>query len=116
MLSNKLVLILLKKAKIEENQKANELEKFQEKKLIQEIKHFCVEVISTKGFEDSQVTSGGVLLEEINLNTMESKKVPGLYIIGELLDLTGDCGGYNLGICFRTALVAGEAIRGEKDA
>ena len=116
LLPNKLVPIFLKKAKINENQKANELQKLEEEKLIQEIKHFSVEVISTKGFEDSQVTSGGVLLEEINLNTMESKRVPGLYIIGEVLDLTGDCGGYNLGICFRTALVAGEAIRGEKNA
>ena len=84
--------------------------------LIKRIKHFMVEVIETKGFDDSQVTSGGVLLDEINLTTMESKKEKGLYLIGELLDLTGDCGGYNLGICFRTAILAGESLRGEKDA
>ncbi|MBQ8132784.1 MAG: aminoacetone oxidase family FAD-binding enzyme [Bacilli bacterium] len=84
--------------------------------LIERMKHFQVQIIGTKGFDDAQVTSGGVLLEEINLNTMESLKEKGLYLIGELIDLTGDCGGYNLGICFRTAIIAGESIRGEKDA
>ncbi len=84
--------------------------------LVKRIKHFLVEVIDTKGFDDAQVTSGGVLLDEINLNTMESKKEKDLYLIGELLDLTGDCGGYNLGICFRTAITAGESIRGDKHA
>ena len=84
--------------------------------LIKRLKHFVVEVIDTKGFDDAQVTSGGVLLDSINLDTMESLKEKGLYIIGELLDLTGDCGGYNLGICFRTAIIAGESIRGDKHA
>jgi len=61
------------------------------------------------------VCSGGVSLEEINLSTMESKLIKNLYIIGELLDITGDCGGYNLGVAWRTGLLAGTAIRGNND-
>ena len=63
----------------------------------------------TKSFNESQVSSGGVSLEEINLKTMESKLVKNLYITGELLDITGECGGYNLGIAWKeTACKAGD--------
>ena len=59
---------------------------------------------------NGQVTSGGIPLEEVNLSTMESKLVEGLYITGELLNIVGDCGGYNLGNAWITALKAGDAI------
>ncbi|MEG0830106.1 MAG: NAD(P)/FAD-dependent oxidoreductase [Anaerovoracaceae bacterium] len=55
---------------------------------------FCVS--SLGGFNKAMVTAGGVSLDEINLKTFESKKYPGLYIIGEALDVDGDTGGYNL--------------------
>jgi len=59
------------------------------------------------------VCSGGVSLEEINLSTMESKLIKNLYIIGELLDITGDCGGYNLGVARKTQLLAVTYIKGK---
>ena len=69
--------------------------------------NFKVKIIDTKSFLDAQVTSGGVSLEEINLENMESKLVSNLYFVGEVLDLDGDCGGYNLTISFITGLLAG---------
>jgi len=68
------------------------------------------EIIGTNGFEQAQVTRGGVPLFEINTDTMESKKVPGLYITGELLDIDGMCGGYNLHFAWITGMLAGEGV------
>lgn len=60
-------------------------------------------------WEDAQVTAGGVPLSEICLDTLESKKCLGLYLVGELLDVDGDCGGYNLHWAWSTGILAGEA-------
>ena len=60
-------------------------------------------------FEKAQVCQGGVKLTEVNEN-FELKKVDGLYVIGELLDVDGDCGGYNLGFAFLSAIYVGEDI------
>ncbi len=59
---------------------------------------------------NGQVTSGGIPLDQVNLYTMESLFVEGLYITGELLNVVGDCGGYNLGNAWITGLKAGDAI------
>ena len=64
-------------------------------------------VIGSKSFSDSQVTAGGVNTNEINSQTMESKIVKGLYIVGELLDIDGDCGGFNLQWAWSSGYVAG---------
>lgn len=109
LLNAKLVEIILEEANLKQELWSS-LEYNKKKKLIELLKSFKVEVVATKTFEEAQVTSGGVYLEEINLDTMESKIIPNLYIIGELLDLTGDCGGYNLGIAWRSGIVAGMTI------
>ena len=109
LLNSKLVEIILEEANLKQELWSS-LEYNKKKKLIELLKSFKVEVVATKTFEEAQVTSGGVYLEEINLDTMESKIIPNLYIIGELLDLTGDCGGYNLGIAWRSGIVAGMTI------
>ena len=84
---------------------------FGEKQLLCEnLKHFPVEIIDTKGFDYGQICSGGVRLNEINSNTMESKKVKGLYVVGELLDLNGICGGYNLTTCWISGILAGRSL------
>lgn len=83
--------------------------------LLENILNYRVNIIKTKDYSEAQVCSGGVMLSEINLKTMESLLVKDLYIIGELLDLTGECGGYNLGIAFRSGLVAGQHIGGQND-
>lgn len=67
------------------------------------IKHYTFKVIDTYGFKNSQVTRGGVTLSEVNLKTNASLKQANLYILGELLDIDGTCGGYNLHYAFNSA-------------
>jgi hypothetical protein len=57
------------------------------------------------------VTRGGVALDGVNLKTMESKIIPNLYFAGEVLDIDGDSGGYNLQAAFSTGFLAGQSIR-----
>jgi len=66
------------------------------KKIVKTIKNLEFNIIDTKGFETCEVCAGGINLSEINLNNMESKYQNDLYFIGEVLDVDGDCGGYNL--------------------
>ena len=61
------------------------------------------------GFEYAQVTCGGIPLNEINMKTMESNLVSGLFITGELLDVDGKCGGYNLHFAWASGMAAGYA-------
>ncbi|MBR5926722.1 MAG: NAD(P)/FAD-dependent oxidoreductase, partial [Firmicutes bacterium] len=67
-------------------------------------------VTGTKGWPDAQVTAGGVELSEVNPCTMESKLVPGLYFAGEVLNVDGPCGGYNLSFAFASGMLAADAI------
>lgn len=106
-LNYKLISVILKKGQNLIWDECNNKEReFIKKNLLS----YMVEVVDTKSFNYSQVTLGGVSLLEVNLETMESKKVKDLYITGELLDITGDCGGYNLTIAWITGLIAGECL------
>ena len=109
-LNYKLVKVLLKISSISEDKKYSEITNKQKEDLINNLFNYRVNIIGTKSFDNSQVTKGGLDLNEINPLTMESKKVKGLYVVGELLDLDGDCGGYNLTIAFVTGLIAGTNI------
>ena len=71
---------------------------------------FKIEIIGTKGFDKCQVCSGGIPLTEINPRTMESIYQKGLYITGELLDIDGECGGYNLASAWITGMIAGSSV------
>ena len=104
------VFVLLKKAGIERDLVWDNISEDKKKKLANLISGFKVEFEDTLSFDRSQVTTGGVPLSEINPETMESLKVPGLYIVGELLDADGDCGGFNLGFAFITGYIAGRGI------
>ena len=115
LLNNKLVDILLKINNITKDTKYSELNDNQKNSLINSLIKFKVEIESTKSFNEAQVSSGGIALDEVNLKTMESKKVNNLYITGELLDITGECGGYNLGIAWRTGLLAGKSAGESND-
>lgn len=66
-------------------------------------------VTGPAGWEGAQVTAGGVPLDEVDARTLESRRCPGLYLAGELLNIHGDCGGYNLHWAWATGLAAGEA-------
>ena len=84
------------------------------KTLVQRIKRFSVEIKGTKAFDMAQVCSGGVSLTEINPKTMECRKIPGIYLAGELLDTDGICGGYNLQWAWSSGACAGYAASKRK--
>ena len=71
------------------------------------VKALEVELTEPMGMENAQVTAGGVLTDDFDPYTLESKKIPGMYICGELLDVDGDCGGYNLQWAWSSGYVAG---------
>lgn len=73
------------------------------------IKNFDTKIISTGSFDNSQVASGGIDILELDAN-MQSKKTKGIYYAGEIIDINGDCGGYNLHFAFTTAIVAGRSV------
>ena len=74
----------------------------------QTAKSLKIPVTGLGNWESAQVTAGGVPLSEIDTKTMESKQCPGLYLAGELLNIDGDCGGYNLHWAWLTGMAAGE--------
>ena len=71
------------------------------------LKNFQIELTEPMGMDSAQVTAGGVVTEDFDPNTMESKLVPGLYACGEVLDIDGDCGGYNLQWAWSSGRLAG---------
>lgn len=73
------------------------------------IKEFKIEILQDNGFKNAQVTAGGVSLLEIN-NDFSHKKIQNLYLAGEILDIYGDCGGFNLQMCFASGLYIGDKI------
>lgn len=78
--------------------------------LIKNLTEYSFEVRELGGFSEAMVTRGGIALEGINPKTMESKIVPGLYFTGEVLDIDGDTGGYNLQAAFSTGFLAAKRI------
>lgn len=110
-LNYKLVNLLAKKSKIFKEQKWDEIAN--KKLLAHNIISFNIEVTSTNSFDKAQVITGGLSLDEINIKTMESKLVKGLYVTGELLDINGDCGGYNLAFAWISGMIAGNNVKGD---
>ena len=79
------------------------------------IKNFKLKVTGTLDFSHAQVTRGGIKTDKIDSNTFESKLKSKLYIIGEALDVDGDCGGYNLTFAFVSAIVSARAIKAKTE-
>jgi predicted Rossmann fold flavoprotein len=86
---------------------ANQLSKNLRRKLLHLLKALPLLIVRTRPIEEAMVTHGGVNITEIEPKTMESKICPGLYFAGEVLDVDGPCGGYNLQICWSTGTLAG---------
>lgn len=78
--------------------------------IVKTLKAWKFEVLGTKSLEFAQTTIGGAEVTEFSSETMESKLVPGLYACGEVLDVDGDCGGYNLTWAFASGILAGRSI------
>ena len=107
LLNNKLVKVLLNIININSDRKWQDLRYEEKEKLVEIITNFKLEITGTNSFEQAQVCSGGVPLSEIKIKTMESIYQENLYIVGELLDVDGDCGGYNLSFAWISGMLAG---------
>ncbi len=114
-LNKRLGQVILKSAGCSLSQTAEELTSEKIKKTAQLIKSFKLEVTGTTGFLNSQVTAGGLETSQFDNKTMMSKTYNGLYAAGEILDIDGDCGGFNLQWAFASAFCAADSIIGEKN-
>ncbi len=88
----------------------NQVSDHQLEVLLRRLTAVTVEVRGTRGFQFSQLSAGGVPVSEVDPNTMESRRVRGLYLVGEVLDVVGPCGGFNLQFAFTSGAVAGMAV------
>lgn len=86
------------------------LDRGSRKRLVRALVAMPFRVASLGGYEEAMATRGGVSLAEVNAKTMESRIVPGLYFAGEILDVDGDTGGYNLQFAFSSGRLAAEAM------
>lgn len=94
--------------KLNSQQKCAQINKIMREKILQGLKNFEIKAVSP--FKDGEVvTCGGVCLDEINSNDMQSKLVKGLYFCGEVVDIDGFCGGFNLQNCWSTGYLAGKS-------
>ena len=107
LLPQKLIPVIIEKININENKKINEITKQERQKLVNELKHFKININGTRPIEEAIVTSGGINVKEINPKTMEAKRIQGLYFAGEVLDVDALTGGFNLQIAWSTGYVAG---------
>ena len=110
LLPKKLIPIIIRLSGIDEYKKVNEITKEERQRLVGLIKNFEFKIDSLRGYDEAIITKGGIDVKEINPKTMESKKVPGLYFVGEVLDLDSLTGGYNLQLAWSTWYVAGNSI------
>lgn len=106
LLNKKLSKVLLAESQIDTRISSKEVSKRQMNVLVENIKGMCTCVLDTNGYGNAQVTAGGISTEQVEERTMESKLVRGLYFTGEILDIDGICGGYNLQWCWSSAYTA----------
>lgn len=108
MINVKLIKTILKVSKIDLEKKYEELTLKEKEVLSKNIKSFRLKITGTNSFDRAQVCSGGVAISEVNLTTMESLREKNLFITGEVLDVDGCCGGYNLAFAWISGMLAGK--------
>ena len=109
-LPRRLADVLVEQAQLPPDRRAAELSRQERLRLVQAVKRLRIRTTGTLGFEKAEVTAGGVCLDEIDSRTMQSKLMPGMYVAGELLDIDGPIGGYNLQAAFSSGCLAGESV------
>lgn len=102
---------VLSLAEISEELKLSELSKEKRENLVKMLSSNKMEVTKVGSFEMAMVTRGGVAIDEVNSKTMESKKVSGLYLVGEILDIDGDTGGYNIQAACSMGVLAAKSMK-----
>ena len=107
LLPQKMIPIVIKKTKINEEKRVNEITKEERRNLVKVLKKFELTIKDFRPVEEAIITSGGINIKEINPKTMESKLVKGLYFAGEIMDVDSYTGGFNLQIAYSTGYTAG---------
>ena len=107
LLPHKLIDIVIDRSGINPDKRVNEINKNERKNLVKLLKGFTLTVKGFRPIEDAIITSGGIDIKEINPKTMESKLIKNLYFAGEVIDVDGYTGGFNLQIAYSTGYVAG---------
>ena len=95
---------------IDPEKSCNAVSREERLKLIQTLKHIPMQVSHLLGVEKAIITSGGVVLDEVDFKTMRSRLFPNLYIVGDMLNIDRPSGGYSLQLCWTTGYVAGNSI------
>ena len=108
LINKRLILPIIKILGLDKNKEVSNLSKDEIRKISEILTSWSFKVIGSQSWGNAQVTAGGVNTDEINNKTMESKIIEGLYIVGELLDIDGDCGGFNLQWAWSSGYIAGE--------
>jgi predicted Rossmann fold flavoprotein len=107
LLPQKLIPIIIKLSNIDENKRVDQITKVERTALVNLLRELTLTIKDTRPITEAIVTAGGVSIKEINPHTMESKIVEGLFFTGEVIDVDGITGGYNLQIAFSTGYCAG---------
>ena len=106
-LHNRLGRVLTQAAGVSGQRMISEISDYEITEVARAVKSFDVELTEPMGMDSAQVTAGGIVTKEFDETTMESRIVPGLYACGEVLDVDGDCGGYNLQWAWSSGHLAG---------
>ena len=104
---SKLVTAVADKTSVSSDKKISDINDEKVREIIHTIKEYRLKIIKTNGFDGAQVCMGGVDLSEIDFDTMEHKRIKGLFFSGEIIDVDGPCGGYNLQWAWSSGAVAG---------
>lgn len=108
LINKRFINVLLNESGISKPQTpCNDISKEQLKAVASKMKRWTMTVSGTQSWNEAQVTAGGIDISDINPKTMESKLVPGLYFAGEIMDIDGDCGGFNLQWAWSSGYISG---------
>ena len=107
LLPQKLIPVIIEKSNINKEKRVNEITKLERRKLVELLKGVEFYISKFRPIEEAIITAGGINIKEINPKNMESKKIKGLYFAGEIIDVDGYTGGFNLQIAYSTGYVAG---------
>ncbi len=108
-LPRKMIPVIIKLSKIPEDKPVNQITKEERAVLVSLLKDFTLHITGTRPISEAVVTAGGIDIKEVEPSTMESKLIKGLFFAGEILDVDGYTGGYNLTIAFSTGYTAGDS-------
>lgn len=113
LLPRSMIPVVLRRLDIDSAMQANSLTRQKRRAMVELLKAFPVEITGKRPVAEAIITSGGIKVSEIDPKTMESKKLPGLYFAGEIIDCDAYTGGFNLQIAWATAFAAGMAAAGK---